>query len=249
MGEHDETTELNTAEQEPERKPLMRRAAVAVAVAVALAVCLALWAVSGQGEGTAVEQAVGSGDETLSGDAGREVVDTATGNAAANPNADKEKVEEAGEQAEGEDENPSAEDAPASAQKPSGSSGGGNAGGTASGSGGGSASGGGSGSSSSSTGAQQQPHAHNWVAQTAQKWVQDSAAWTEQVKVGSHILCTCGQTFNSDSEWTAHDKSLGPGNQHGYSVVPTYEEVYHEATGHYETVTTGYKCSGCGAVK
>ena len=47
---------------------------------------------------------------------------------------------------------------------------------------------------------------------------------------------------------------------HSYSVVPKYETihhdatghyetVHHDATGHYETVTTGYKCSECGATK
>ena len=60
--------------------------------------------------------------------------------------------------------------------------------------------------------------------------------------------------YQAQSDW------YGAGNQHSYSVVPTYETIYHEATGHYETVhhdatghyetvTTGYKCSSCGATR
>lgn len=212
-----------------------------------------------------IGEAVGNGDETLSGDAGQGVIDSATENAGNNPNADKEEIEQAGEEASGNvSEEPTT---PSGTGSSSGSGSGSSAGGSSSSSGsagGGSTSGSGSGSSSS--------HAHSWVAQTEQQWVQDSAAydeqvwvedsaaWTETVQTGSHIECSCGQTFSNTTEWNAHNKAQGAGNQHSYSVVPTYETIYHEATGHYETVhhdatghyetvTTGYKCSSCGATK
>ena len=216
-----------------------------------------------------IGEAVGNGDETLSGDAGQDVIDSATENAGNNPNADKEEIEQAGEEASGNvSEEPQTPSGTGSSGSSSGSgSGSGSTGGSSSSSGstgGGSTSGSGSGSSSS--------HTHNWVAQTEQQWVQDSAAydeqvwvedsaaWTETVQTGSHIECSCGQTFSNTTEWNAHNKAQGAGNQHSYSVVPTYETIYHEATGHYETVhhdatghyetvTTGYKCSSCGATR
>ena len=118
----------------------------------------------------------------------------------------------------------------------------------------------GSSSSSSST----PSHQHSWTAVTeqqwvsdgqkwvsdGQKWVVDQAAWTETVKQGSYIQCSCGATFGSNSEWSAHNKGIMlDGNpSHSYSVVPNYTTVNHPEQGHYETVTIGYKCS-CGAWK
>lgn len=231
-----------------------------------------------------IQQAVGNGDETLSGDAGQGVIDSATGNAGKNPNADQGKIDQAGQDAS---DNVSEQPQSPSTTTPSGStSGEANAGSSApAGSTGGSYNTGGStstggGNSGSGTttggsaGGSQQTHTHNWVAQTEQQWVQDSdawseqvwvqdsAAWSEQVQTGSHIQCSCGQTFAGNSEWSAHNREvmLSTGTAHSYSVVPTYETVYHEATGHYETVnheatghyetvTTGYRCSVCGATR
>ena len=230
-----------------------------------------------------IQQAVGNGDETLSGDAGQGVIDSATGNAGKNPNADQDKIDQAGQDASGNvSEQPQTPGDTSSSDSGSGgtSAGGGTSTGSASSTNssnqGGSATGGSSSSGAASGGSSQsQPqHTHNWVAQTAQQWVQDSAAWTEQVWVqdsaawtetvqtGSHIQCSCGQTFSGNSEWSAHNREimLSTGTAHSYSVVPTYETVHHEATGHYETVnheatghyetvTTGYRCSGCGATR
>lgn len=89
-----------------------------------------------------IGEAVGNGDETLSGDAGQGVIDSATENAGNNPNADKEEIEQAGEEASG---NVSEEP-----QTPSGT-------GSSSGSGSGSGSTGGSSSSGGSTGADRPP--------------------------------------------------------------------------------------------
>ena len=225
-----------------------------------------------------IEEAVGSGDDTLTGEAGQTVVDTATGNAANNPNADKDAIEDAKEEAEG-----NVADTPA---KPEAGTGGSQSTGNekpatdskpAADTNSKPATGGGSSSSSESKpsgGSSKPAHSHNWVAQTSQQWVQDSAAWDEQVWVqdsaawdetvqtGSYVQCSCGYSCGSTGEWDAHVQAqIAAGSyDHSYSVVPKYETIHHEATGHYETVhhdatghyetvTTGYKCSGCGATK
>ena len=232
-----------------------------------------------------IKDAVGSGDDTLTGEAGQTVVDTATGNAANNPNADKDAIEEAKEEAEGNvadtstkpeagtggsqntgngkpenDSKPAAgSDKPAADTNSKPATGGGPS----------------SSSESNPSGGSSKPaHTHNWVAQTSQQWVQDSAAWDEQVWVqdsaawdetvqaGSYVQCSCGYSCGSTGEWDAHVQAqIAAGSyDHSYSVVPKYETihhdatghyetVHHDATGHYETVTTGYKCSGCGATK
>lgn len=212
--------------------------------------------------------AVEKGDETLAGEAGQQVVDTATGNAQNAPNVDKDEVEQAGEEAsDAVADKPAQETQPS---QPSGSTGGntgGNTGGSTGGNGGSSSkpSGG-----SSSGGGSSQPskpqHQHNWVAQTTQQWVQDSAAWDEPVyetvtTTVYHAKCdgcgasTTGSTYDGAvaSFIKQHTKSCGMGKAHWWDTTETSQvqtgTIHHEATGHYETVTTGYKCSGCGATK
>lgn len=230
-----------------------------------------------------IEQAVDNGDETLSGDAGQGVIDSATGNASNSPNADQGKIDQAGQDASGnvseQPQNPTGSgnnDSGSTSSSDGGSTSGSTSSGgsSSSGSAGTGTTGGSNNSGSTSSGSSQSQHTHNWVAQTEQQWVQDSAAWSEQVwvqdsaawseqvRTGSHIQCSCGQTFSGNSEWSAHNREvmLSTGTAHSYSVVPTYETVHHEATGHYETVnheatghyetvTTGHRCSGCGATR
>ena len=126
------------------------------------------------------------------------------------------------------------------------------------------------GSSSSSSSQSKPQHTHTWVAQTKSvyheatghyenKWVQDSAAWDEDV-YATKVICGCGAVFDNDNQWEHH--SLNTDCIYGYSVLPVKTgTIHHEATGHNEqkwvqdsaewteTVTTGYKCSGCGATK
>ena len=113
-------------------------------------------------------------------------------------------------------------------------------------------------------------HTHTWVAQTKNvyheatghyenQWVQDSAAWDED-QYTEKVVCGCGAVFDNDNQWEHH--SLNTDCIYGYSVLPVKTgTIHHEATGHNEqkwvqdsaawteTVTTGYKCSGCGATK
>lgn len=199
----------------------------------------------------AVKKAVEKGDDTLKGDAGKDVVDKVAEAVKATGKVDESKVEEAKQEAETKASEPSAGTnagqpaAPAGSNSDNGSNGGGadkapasQPSSTPSAS-----------QPSSNGGSSQQQHVHNWVAQTEQRWVQDSAAWDEQCPTGSYIQCSCGQRFDNQAQWSQHNKSLGFGQGHSYSVQETYGTVHHDATGHYETVTTGYVCSGCGAAK
>ena len=125
------------------------------------------------------------------------------------------------------------------------------------------------GSSSSSSSQSKPQHTHTWVAQTKSvyheatghyenKWVQDSAAWDEDV-YATKVICNCGAVFDSVDAWVQHTDE---GCHQGYYVDDVKTgTVHHEATGHNEqkwvqdsaawteAVTTGYKCSGCGATK
>lgn len=93
-----------------------------------------------------------------------------------------------------------------------------------------------SGSTQAPSASQSAPaHQHNWVPITTQKYVVDSPAVPR-------VVCSCGIVFNSQNAWSEHNKSLGRGNGHSYSADSIPEK------GHYETITTGYKCS-CGATQ
>ena len=201
----------------------------------------------------AVKKAVEKGDDTLKGDAGKDVVDKVVEAVKATGKVDESKVEEAKKDAETKASEPSAGTNAGQPAAPTQS------GGNAASNGGGASSapasqpsgnnnGGSSqaGSSQPATAPQQPEHVHNWVAQTEQRWVQDSAAWDEQVQTGEIIKASCGATFGSVDEWFAHQTR---NHSCSYTVVPNYNTVHHDATGHYETVTTGYVCSGCGAAK
>ena len=77
---------------------------------------------------------------------------------------------------------------------------------------------------------------------TGQQWVQDSAAWDEQVYAGTITVCNgCGQEFNTYDGWYNHmTSSAGNGDwSHGsYHSYDYYNTVHHDATGHYENVTS-----------
>lgn len=198
----------------------------------------------------AVKKAVEKGDDTLKGDAGKDVVDKVAEAVKATGKVDESKVEEAKQEAETKASEPSAgsnagqpaattgsnggsaDKAPASqpASTPSASQPSGN------------------GSSQGGTSQPEQPsapaHVHNW--QPVYSTIVDQEAYTSHEPVGSYILCNCGATFSSQSEWSAHAQAAGRGQNHGYSVQTKYSDVYHPAVTHQEI--TGYTCS-CGATK
>ena len=98
---------------------------------------------------------------------------------------------------------------------------------------------------------------HDATGHYEKVWVQDSAAWDEDI-YDDRVVCGCGKQFISDSEWERHSINGCP---HGYSIKPVKVGTkHHDATGHYdkkwvvdkeawkETKTVGWKCS-CGAKK
>lgn len=205
-----------------------------------------------------IAAAVKGGDSSLKGEAGKKLLETAKANAAANPNMDDAaKADAEAKVAEGE----KAADEPAKDEGAAGSTA--QAAPSSSGSGSGESSSGGS-SSGASSAPSQSAHTHSWVAVTTQQWhsnpvttqvwVQDSAAWDEPIYSGTYWCNTCGCAVSVN-----HVKETMMAGQ-GHSVTTKNIQtgtVHHDATGHYEshtedqgwyeTVTTGYQCSYCGA--
>lgn len=198
----------------------------------------------------AVKRAVEKGDDTLKGDAGKDVVDKVAEAVKATGKVDESKVEEAKKDAETKASEPSAGTNAGQPAAPTGSNG--NSGSNGGGADKAPASQPSDNGGSSQGGTSQPEHVHNWVAQTEQRWVQDSAAWDEPIynqQVRS-ICNTCGADITGNT--TAHFKASGRNGCSGYhseTVQIQTGTTHHEATGHYETVTTGYVCSGCGAAK
>lgn len=192
-----------------------------------------------------VNEAVSKGDGTLTGDAGKDVVNKVTDNASKAPAADKEKVEEKKDAAT--DSAAKAEEKKADAVKPST----------------GSSSAPSKSDSKPSSGSASKPsHEHTWQAQyrsepvytTETYTVVDQEAWDEQVRSGSHFLFSDGHICYDSMDAMNYQFDTGC----SYSVVDDYKTVHHEAVTHQETrqvqtgtkqVLTGYRCSGCGATK
>lgn len=192
-----------------------------------------------------VNEAVSKGDGTLTGDAGKDVVNKVTGNASKAPAADKEKVEEKKDAAT--DSAAKAEEKKADAVKPSTGS---NSAPSKS-------------DSKPSSGSTSKPfHEHTWQAQyrsepvytTETYTIVDQKAWEEQVLIGSHYQFSDGYITSDDADAWAHQKATHA----SYTVIDDYKTVRHEAVTHQGTrqvqtgtkqVLTGYRCSGCGATK
>lgn len=192
-----------------------------------------------------VNEAVSKGDGTLTGDAGKDVVNKVTDNASKAPGADKEKVEEKKDAAT--DSAAKAEEKKADAVKPST----------------GSSSAPSKSDSKPSSGSASKPsHEHTWQAQyrsepvytTETYTVVDQEAWDEQVRSGSHFLFSDGHICYDSMDAMNYQFDTGC----SYSVVDDYKTVHHEAVTHQETrqvqtgtkqILTGYRCSGCGASK
>ena len=197
-----------------------------------------------------VNEAVSKGDGTLTGDAGKDVVNKVTDNASKAPAADKEKVEEKKDAAT--DSAVKAEDKKTDAAKPSMGSGSAPS----------------KSDSKPSSGSSNKPsHEHTWQAQyrsdpvyeTRTRTVVDQDAWDEQVRSGSHYLFSDGAVFYDDYQAANYQESKAlSGTPVSYTLVDDYKTVHHEAVTHQETyqvqtgtkqVLTGYRCSGCGATK
>lgn len=192
-----------------------------------------------------VNEAVSKGDGTLTGDAGKDVVNKVTDNASKAPAADKEKVEE--KKGRRDRQRLEGEEKKADAVKPST----------------GSSSAPSKSDSKPSSGSTSKPsHEHTWQAQyrtepvytTETYTIVDQDAWEEQVRIGSHFLFSDGHICYDSMEAMNYQFDTGC----SYSVVDDYKTIRHEAVTHQGTrqvqtgtkqVLTGYRCSGCGASK
>ena len=111
-----------------------------------------------------------------------------------------------------------------------------------------------SGKSDASSGTQSQPtHTHTWEPVYQSTWVQDSAAWDEPVysTVVKYRCQACGALFDSLDEVMDHGDAVH-NSESSYSTKAVRVQTgttHHDATGHYEQVVVGYRCTGCGATK
>lgn len=217
------------------------------------------------------KDAVENGDETLKGDAGKDILDKLEGNVANNPNASDETKQEATDADKEVDVNGQPE-----ATTPSGNNGNtsdkgnagnnGNSGSNAGNSG--SNSNGSSTSSKPSGGSSSQPsapaHNHSWKDHTATKQVWISNIVTvpdyETQQVFSHYLYVFSADGYSTTDINAvksHSVELAKqGLSTNYSNVPQYTEQtvqvgsHTEDHGHYETQTyVDYQYCDCGATR
>lgn len=217
------------------------------------------------------KDAVENGDETLKGDAGKDILDKLEGNVAENPNASDETKQEATDadkevdvDSKPEATTPSGDNGNASDKGNANSNGNSGAGAGNSGS-----NGNGSGTASKpSGGSSSQPsapaHSHSWKDHTATKqvWVPNIVTVPdyETQQVFSHYL----YVFSADGYSTtdinavkAHSVELAKqGLSTNYSNVPQYTEQtvqvgsHTEDHGHYETQTyVDYQYCDCGATR
>lgn len=109
-------------------------------------------------------------------------------------------------------------------------------------------------SGSNSSSSKPAEHTHNWVAVTETRTVVDQAAYDEQVPqytVVERSICNqCGAdiTNNYIAHFEANDNCSGYHSELRQELTG-YTTVHHDAVTHTETVTTGYRCSTCGATK
>lgn len=193
-----------------------------------------------------VNEAISKGDGTLTGDAGKDVVNKVTDNASKAPAADKEKVEEKKDAAT--DSAVKAEDKKTDAAKPSTGSGSAPS----------------KSDSKPSSGSSSKPsHEHTWQAQyrsdpvyeTRTRTVVDQDAWDETVNANyDEFRFSDGYVTTSLADAINHQDITGC----SYSIYTPQVTIHHEAVTHQETyqvqtgtkqVLTGYCCSGCGATK
>ena len=204
-----------------------------------------------------VTAAVEKGDSSLSGDAGKTVVDKAVSNASANANADKEAVEAkkqvadsvAAAKAEGKDASAAKQEAqqkaPASVTQTSGTE-------TVSANSSSNSvtSSTGESSPSGSSGSSEQSHQHTWVAQTEHHNAQYETVHHNAVYKDVQVCSDCGAINPSDSHIYEHmlasEDAYGGTYGKRIKVQDAYDEKVLVKAAYDETT---YHCSTCGATK
>ncbi len=96
------------------------------------------------------------------------------------------------------------------------------------------------------------------MAVTETRTVVDQPAYDEQVPITEMVAwekCdNCGADITADPNGHNKTEMLAGTGKYGWhtewkEVVTGYQTVHHDAVTHTETVTTGYRCSTCGATK
>ena len=210
-----------------------------------------------------VAEAVKKGDSTLTGERGVRVVNIFQTNIGSNPNADTDAVEKETGKAE-----ETAKEEKSDAKTPETTGGKGDDGKTDSKPSGGNSSN--SGSNTNSGGSSKKDdapaHQHNWVAQT--KTVHHDAQYKtvhhDAVVKYVSICNNCGADITGNEAAHFKNSLLNGGNcgscheesrtvQAAYDeqvkVADAYDEQVQVSAAWDETVTTGYKCPGCGSTK
>lgn len=213
------------------------------------------------------QQAVDKGDETLKGDAGKDILEKLDQNVSANPNASDETKGDAADAKDSADVDSKPADTVTPTTKPSdngSSSGSGSNSGSGSDNSGSKPSSGSSGGSSSSKPAETKPaHSHTWADHTAtrQVWVSNIVTVddyeTQKVAVGEAIVFAYdGYTTMSDADAGAHSVWLieqGLPDNYRYETIYETKQVkvgsHTEDHGSYQTESyVDYRyCTGCGA--
>ena len=196
-----------------------------------------------------VGDAVKNGDETLTGANGTKVIELVKENAKANPNADKDKVDEESQKAEeGVTDEPSGGNAGASKPETGGNS-------TSSGNGGSTGNGGNSGSnggSSNGGGGSKPQHTHNWLPQTTvvHHDAQYKTIHHDAVVECRDICNQCGADITGNVAGHMEQSFSCVSHSNKYiETSPAWDEQILVSNAWDETVTTGYNCSGCPATK
>lgn len=212
------------------------------------------------------KDAVENGDETLKGDAGKDILDKLEGNVSANPNATDETMQEATDADTEVDVNGTPEaTTPSGTTDNSGSASTGNTGASTGNSGSSGSTGSGSSNTGGSSSQPSQPaHQHVWKNHTATKqvWVSNMVTVPdyETQQVFSHYLYVFSADGYSTTDINAvksHSVELAKqGLSTNYSNVPQYTEQkvqvgsHQEDHGHYETQSyTDYQYCDCGATR
>ena len=174
-------------------------------------------------------------------------------NAKTDPNTDKDKVDEESQKAEeGVTDEPSGGNAGASKPETGGNS-------TSSGNGGSTGNGGNSGSnggSSNGGGGSKPQHTHNWLPQTTvvHHDAQYKTIHHDAVVECRDICNQCGADITGNVAGHMEQSFLNGGSCVSHSnkyieTSPAWDEQILVSNAWDETVTTGYKCSGCPATK
>lgn len=175
-----------------------------------------------------IKEAVSKGDTTLTGDAAATIINTASRNAVAAPQADKEAIAATAEVAK---EQAAAHTAATTTNTSSVTN----------------SSTSNNGSSNNGGSAAEPAHQHSWTAITTQTPIYTTInhpAITKDV-----VICLGCGCENPGRDHLYQHAINGEANNTTVKTITVQAAYSEQVLDHYETTTTGYKCNGCGATK